>query len=61
MPIVTSTTLGAEGKRDRSIADHIARLRSNGIEVVMLQRPPVNAMDLGLLEGLKEVFAAVGR
>jgi enoyl-CoA hydratase len=41
------------------MADHIARWRSNGIEFVMLQRPPVNAMDLALLEGLKEVFAAL--
>jgi enoyl-CoA hydratase len=38
---------------------HIARSRTNGIEVVMLQRPPVNAMDLALLEELKELFAAL--
>jgi enoyl-CoA hydratase len=42
------------------MAAHIARSRTNGIDVVMLQRPPVNAMDLALLEELKEIFAALG-
>ena len=41
------------------MAAHIARSRTNGIEVVMLQRPPVNAMDLALLEELKELFTAL--
>jgi enoyl-CoA hydratase len=41
------------------MASHIARWRTNGIEVAMLQRPPLNAMDLGLLEELKELFAAL--
>jgi len=41
------------------MAGHIARWRTNGIEVVTLQRPPVNAMDLALLEDLREVFAAL--
>jgi enoyl-CoA hydratase/carnithine racemase len=41
------------------MAAHIARWRTNGIDVVMLQRPPVNAMDLALLEELKELFAAL--
>jgi enoyl-CoA hydratase len=41
------------------MAAYIARRRTNGIEVVMLQRPPVNAMDLALLEELKELFAAL--
>src|SRR5215468_9541587 len=41
------------------MAGHLARWRTNGIEVVTLQRPPVNAMDLALLEELKELFAAL--
>ena len=41
------------------MAGHLARRRTNGIEVVTLQRPPVNAMDLALLEELKELFAAL--
>jgi enoyl-CoA hydratase/carnithine racemase len=43
------------------MAAHIARWRTNGIEVVMLQRPPVNAMDLALLEELKALFAALAK
>jgi len=41
------------------MAAHIARWRTNGIEVATLQRPPVNAMDLALLEELKELFASL--
>ena len=41
------------------MAAHIARWRTDGIEVVTLQRPPVNAMDLALLEELKELFTAL--
>lgn len=41
------------------MAAHIAQWRTNGIEVVTLQRPPVNAMDLALLEELKELFTAL--
>ena len=43
------------------MAANIARWRTNAIEVVMLQRPPVNAMDLALLEELKELFAALAK
>ena len=41
------------------MAAHIAQWRNNGIEVVTLQRPPVNAMDLALLEELKGLFTAL--
>lgn len=37
----------------------IGRARKNGIEVITLEKPPVNAMDLSLTEELAETFAAI--
>jgi enoyl-CoA hydratase/carnithine racemase len=42
------------------MAAHIPRRRTHRIELVTLQRPPVNAMDLALLEELEGALCRSG-
>ena len=41
------------------MGQHVSRIRRDGIEILALRRPPANAMDVALLEELRDAFIAL--